>query len=246
MSKTIVVMTEKGGTGKTTGAREIAGVLSKEYKVLLIDIDFQRNLTKSFEFDSSKNIYDAIINKDFKNNIVEINDSLDLIPGDLRTRNIDDDLKISIESEIIIKEQIQKLDGYDYIIIDCRPDLKKIEKNALIAADIILTPVEPHSFSLEGFDLLEGFIQSIKSLLKSSVQHVGYLSRVPNDKSFMEAMGEVTEDYKKVLLETVIRENVKLKEASMCSEFVIDYSPRSNGAVDFKNLVKELNEKYGI
>lgn len=243
--KIIVVMTEKGGTGKTTTAREIAGVLSKDYSILLIDLDFQKNLTKSFDFSDSRNIYDAIMNKDFENNIVKINDNLDIIPGDLRMRNLDDDLKISLNSDLIVKEQLNGLE-YDYIIIDCRPDMRKVERNALIAADIILTPVEPHSFSLEGFDLLEGFIESSKMLLNPTVKHIGHLSRVPNDKSFMEGIGELIEDYKSVLLNTTIRENVKLKEASMCGEFIVDYSPRSNGAVDFKNLVKELKKKYGI
>lgn len=239
----IVFMTEKGGTGKTTGSREVAGILSRDKKVLLIDLDFQRNLSNSLEFDGIGNIYDAMMNNDFKSNISKVTNNLDLIAGDLRMRHIDDDLKISLSSDFIIKEQLSKL-NYDYVVIDCRPDMKKAEKNALISADLVLTPIEPHSFSLDGYDILESFIGTLKSTLKTNLVHKGYLSRVPNDKKFLEGIGELMAEYKDEMLINFIRENIKLKEASMCQQFIIDYSPRSNGTTDFENLTREVL-RYG-
>lgn len=242
--KIISFMVEKGGTGKTTGAREVAGILQRDKKVLLIDLDFQRNLSTSLNFESSRNIYDAIMKRDFKGNIVKITDNLDLIPGDLRMRNLDDDLKVSITSDFVIKEQLSVINHYDYVIIDCRPDMKKPETNAINASDIVLTPIEPHSFSLDGFDILESFIGTHKSTLKPNLIHKGYLSRVPNDKKFLEGIGELLIDYREDMLVSFIRENIKLKEAEMCGQFIFEYSPRSNGTTDFENLTREIL-RYG-
>lgn len=242
--KVISFMVEKGGTGKTTGAREVAGILQRDKKVLLIDLDFQRNLSTSLNFESSRNIYDAIMKRDFKGNIVKITDNLDLIPGDIRMRNLDDVLKVSVTSDFVIKEQLIGLNNYDYAIIDCRPDMKKPETNAINASDVVLTPIEPHSFSLDGFDILEAFIGSHKSTLKPNLVHKGYLSRVPNDKKFLEGIGELLIDYRDDMLVSFIRENIKLKEAEMCGQFIFEYSPRSNGATDFENLTREIL-RYG-
>lgn len=241
--RTFVFMTEKGGTGKTTGSREVAGILARDKKVLLIDLDFQRNLSNSLDYQQKGNIYEGFIDNDFKNNISTVNDNLDLIVGDLRMRHLADDLKLSVSSDFIIKEQLSRLD-YDYVIIDCRPDMGKAEKNALISADLVLTPIEPHTFSLDGYDILESFIGTLKSTLKTNLTHKGYLSRVPNDKKFLEGIGELMADYRNELLVSFIRENIKLKEASMCHQFIVDYSSRSNGATDFENLTREII-RYG-
>ena len=102
---------------------------------------------------------------------------------------------------------------YDYIIIDCRPDMKLIEKNALRVSNFVLTPIEPHYFSLDGFDLVERFIAGIKEDLSTPFTHLSYLSRVPGDKGFMKELEPILEQYSDSLLKTCVKENVKLKEA---------------------------------
>lgn len=243
--KIISFMTEKGGTGKSIGAREISGILSMEgYKILLLDLDFQMNISSSLIFDNPQglNIYDAMINKDLQGNIVKVTENLDIIPGSLKMRHLDDDLETSVTADYILKDGLSRIDGYDYAILDCRPDMKKPETNALIAADFVLIPIEPHTFSLEGFDILDGYVRDKQYQIKPTLKYKGYLNRVPNDKSFLEGIQELLEDYKDDMFKTAVRENVKIKEASICKEFIVDYSPRSNGAVDFKNLAKEVKE----
>lgn len=245
--KIITFITEKGGTGKTTGAREVGGVLAKDYgkKVLFIDCDYQRNLTTSFKVDESgKNIFNAFLNKDFKNNIVTINDGMDIIPGSIEMKDLDVTVRSTFDKDDILKKELNKLE-YDYIIIDCRPDMKLIEKNALRVSNYVLTPIEPHYFSLDGFDLVERFIEGTKEDLSTPFTHLSYLSRVPSDKVFMEKLEGVLDQYNEFLLKSYIKENVKLKEASMFKVPIIEYSPTSNGTKDFRSLVKELME-HGI
>ena len=245
--KIITFITEKGGTGKTTGAREVGGVLAKDYgkKVLFIDCDYQKNLTTSFKFkENEKNIFNAFLNKDFKKNIVKVNENIDIIPGSIDMKDLDVTARVTFDKDDILKKELNKLE-YDYIIIDCRPDMKLIEKNALRVSNFVLTPIEPHYFSLDGFDLVERFIAGIKEDLSTPFILLCYHSRVPSDKGFMKELEHILEDYQDSLLKTCIKENVKLKEASMYRVPIVEYSPTSNGAKDFRALVKELI-KYGI
>lgn len=245
--KIITFITEKGGTGKTTGAREVGGVLAKDYnkKVLFIDCDYQRNLSTSFGVeDNGQNIFNAFLNKNFRDNIVNIDKNMDIIPGSIDMKDLDVTVRVSFDKDDILKNELNKLE-YDYIIIDCRPDMKLIEKNALRVSNFVLTPIEPHYFSLDGFDLVERFIAGTQEDLSTPFTHLSYLSRVPGDKVFMKELEPILEQYSDSLLKTCVKENVKLKEASMVKVPIVEYSPTSNGAKDFRALVKELIE-YGI
>ena len=245
--KIITFITEKGGTGKTTGAREVGGVLAKDYnkKVLFIDCDYQRNLSTSFGVeDNGQNIFNAFLNKNFRDNIVNIDKNMDIIPGSIDMKDLDVTVRVSFDKDDILKNELNKLE-YDYIIIDCRPDMKLIEKNALRVSNFVLTPIEPHYFSLDGFDLVERFIAGTQEDLSTPFTHLSYLSRVPGDKIFMKELEPILEQYSDYLLKTCVKENVKLKEASMVKVPIVEYSPTSNGAKDFRALVKELIE-YGI
>lgn len=245
--KIITFITEKGGTGKTTGAREVGGVLAKDYnkKVLFIDCDYQRNLSTSFGVeDNGQNIFNAFLNKNFRDNIVNIDKNMDIIPGSIDMKDLDVTVRVSFDKDDILKNELNKLE-YDYIIIDCRPDMKLIEKNALRVSNFVLTPIEPHYFSLDGFDLVERFIAGTQEDLSTPFTHLSYLSRVPGDKVFMKELEPILEQYSDSLLKTCVKENVKLKEASMVKVSIVEYSPTSNGAKDFRALVKELIE-HGI
>lgn len=239
-AKVLVFMNEKGGVGKTTGAREVAGVLKKDHKVLLVDADFQRNLTGSFVDETMGTVYDVMRGEDIENCILPICDNVDLIPGDLALRHLDEDLKEEIEPHAILKKQLEKVaKNYDYIIIDCRPAMSEIEKNALVVADFLIVPIEPHYFSLDGLDILKGYSEALVGLLKSSLKTIVYFNRVGQGNAPYDVMASSKRDYD-IILNSFIRESVKIKEASMQQEFLIDYAPRCNGTVDFKNLVLEL------
>lgn len=237
-TKVLVFANEKGGVGKTTGAREVAGVLKKDYKVLLIDADFQRNLTVSLTDEPQGTIYDVMTGTEIKDCITPICDNIDLIAGDLALRHLDEDLRDSINTHSILRDAIEEL-SYDYIIIDCRPAMGEIEKNALVCADFLIVPIEPHYFSLDGLDILQSYSETLRGLLKPSLKTVVYFNRVGQGNAPYDVMDASKRDYD-IILNSFIRENVKLKEASMQQEFIVDYASRSNGAVDFKGLVLEL------
>ena len=113
--KIITFITEKGGTGKTTGAREVGGVLAKDYnkKVLFIDCDYQRNLSTSFGVeDNGQNIFNSFLNKNFRDNIVNIDKNMDIIPGSIDMKDLDVTVRVSFDKDDILKNELNKLE-YD-------------------------------------------------------------------------------------------------------------------------------------
>ncbi|MGL4954704.1 MAG: ParA family protein [Cetobacterium sp.] len=244
--KIISIINEKGGTGKTTSTREITGVLKKNKKCLLIDCDYQANLTGSFGIEFDKTIYNVMTGENINNCILEIEKNVDIIPGIINSRDLERDLEWESEKETILKNKLEELEKkYDYILIDCRPDMRLLEKNALVCSDVVLTPIEPHNYSLDGFDILEELLKTINPILKDNIKHIGFFSRVAignAPKMVIENSDNVYEN----ILDNYIRHSVKLQECSLVGKFIVDYAPRTNGALDYKNLVKELKNKNFI
>lgn len=244
--KIISSINEKGGTGKTTSTREIAGVLKKKNKILLIDCDYQANLTSSFLLEADKTIVNVINGEDINECITPIEKNVDIICGSISARDLEENLSWVTKKEFILKNALENLkEKYDYILIDCRPDMRLLEKNALASSDLVITPIEPHNYSLDGFDILEQFLYAVKPILKENLNHVGYFSRVAIGKAPREVIKGSDTAYNNIL-DSFIRHNVKLQECSLVGKFIIDYAPRSNGSLDFKKLVEELKTKKYI
>lgn len=247
MAKKISFVNEKGGVGKTTGAREVAGILGKRKKVLLIDLDFQRNLTGSFPDVIYQNtVYDLFTElSDTQEVIIPIKKNIDLIPGDIRLRGMDKDLFYRSQSHMILSNFLKEVeDDYDYIIFDLHPAMGEVEKNALVCSEWLLVPIEAHYFSLDGLEILEMYQEELKEELEYELEPLIYFNRVSRGNAPQQIMDEIREGRDNIL-KTYIRDTVKIKEASMCGEFLVDYAKTSNGTKDFRSLVKELKD-YGI
>lgn len=247
MAKKISFVNEKGGVGKTTGAREVAGILGKRKKVLLIDLDFQRNLTGSFpELEYTNTIYDVFDSYPEPNEvIINIKKNIDIIPGDIRLRGIDKDLFYRSQAHMILSKFLRNVeDNYDYIIFDLHPAMGEVEKNALVCSEWLLVPIEAHYFSLDGLEILEMYQEELKEELDYELEPLIFFNRVGRGNAPLQIMEEIR-DGRPNVLKTFIRDTVKIKEASMCGEFLVDYAKTSNGTKDFRSLVKELKD-YGI
>lgn len=258
----------KGGVGKTTSVVEIATILAKDHnkKVLLIDIDPQTNATFSLvEYDdwsknvaqntiadvlgrnnnlSSRNVeYD--INKAVIKNVANI-DGLDLISSHLSLTFLDLDLSSQAGREKILSRQIKKLQNqYDFIIIDCPPNLTLAPQNALVASDYIVTPIVPDFYSFLGLPLLINRVNKLKEELEINVSFLGCMfTRVEQQTNlhseFIPKIREVCHDENIYSFSTIIPKNIKISEASSSNSPARVLYPEVPGVKSYKNLVKEL------
>jgi chromosome partitioning protein len=156
--KIITLNSLKGGVGKTTLLYSITNELTKQKKkILLIDLDSQCNTSKLYdnEYNSKSNVYSMFTNKELNQNIIKINNNIDLIPGDIRVAFLNNELINVMQRELILMKILKQIEKeYDYILIDTHPDLSIVTVNALIVSDLIISPINPNSFSFQSIELL--------------------------------------------------------------------------------------------
>lgn len=271
--KTISFINMKGGVGKTTSVVEVATVLVKDHnkKVLIIDIDPQTNATFSFiKYDEwqenveQNTIADVLgMNKHLSsrdeeydiNNAVIKNvsniEGLDLISSHLSLTFLDLDLSAKAGREMILSRQISKLEGeYDFILIDCPPNLTLAPQNALVASDYIVTPIIPDFYSFLGLPLLKNRVDRLKRDLNIDVAFLGCLfTRVERNvnlhSEFMPKIRKVCEDDGIYDFKTIVPKNIKLSEASSSSSPARIVFPDSTGVSAYKTIVNEMLRELG-
>ena len=168
MVKIISVANQKGGVGKTTTSINLATSLSAiNKKILLIDADPQGNASTgigiSYE-NRNPNLYDLIVNEALDENAIKktIVPGLDIITANTNLAASEIELADVKNREFVISNLLSKIEGYDYILIDCPPALGLLTINALVASHSIIIPLQSEFFALEGISSLVNSIELIK------------------------------------------------------------------------------------
>lgn len=187
MSKIIAIANQKGGVAKTTTAVNIGiGLARKGKRVLLIDNDPQGSLTEALGYQHPDNlettlaaIMDAVLNEELINvtaGIIHHEEGVDLMPGNIELSGVETSLVGIICSETILKEYIEMLgDRYDYIIVDCSPNLGQLTLNALVAADEVIIPVQAAFLPIKGLEQLLRTISLVKRKMNHKLNIMGIL-----------------------------------------------------------------------
>ena len=148
-----------------------------------------------------------------------------------------------------LKNQINKIrDRYDYIIIDCPPALGILTTNALAASDSVLIPIQCEYYSLEGVNLLLKTILQVQKRVNSNLEIEGVLLTMLDGRTLLglEVVEDVRKFFNEKVFSTIIPRLVKLVEAPSHGKPIIEYDPKSKGALAYLNLAKEVidrNEK---
>ena len=252
MGKIISFANQKGGVGKTTSAVNIAaslGVLG--YKVLLIDLDPQGNATSGVGIMKKAlktTVYD-MLTTDADANSVTIRttyDNLSVIPAHTTLARAEYDLGEIENGEYIMKKKLDAVrEQYDYIIIDCPPSLGMLTVNAMTASDGVVIPMQCEFFALEGLSQLMFTISRIKTHYNKDLNVTGILITMHNNRLIlsMQVIGELRKHYADKLFETTISRNVKVSEAPGFGAPVYYHEKRSEGAIEYMNIAKELAER---
>lgn len=245
--RVIAISNNKGGVGKTTSTVNIAAalhILGK--KVLVIDIDHQAQSTYHFGYNPNNltySVYNVLKGEISYKDVIIDRDGLHILPSKNELKDIE---FIPLPAkEFLLKEALDGMSGYDFILIDCPPSLGILTLNALTFAKEILVPLQVQFLPFHGMYNLFEAVQMVKRRLNKEVEITGIIGTMFNPKKQINI--EVIEETKKrlpgKLFETLIRENVLLQEAPSWGKTIFEYKPNSNGAVDYMNLTKEILEK---
>lgn len=250
--RVISVTNQKGGCGKTTTAINLAASLfNNRKKVLLIDLDPQAHATLGLNVKSDLNIYNVLSKNAARRAkladiIQDVSNSFDIAPSNIILSTLEQELAGEIGRESRLWETINEFKGtYDYIIIDCPPNLGILTVNAIRASQEIIVPVEASRFSFEGLSQLISIVELIKDRLNHNVVYkilvTNFDSRLRHSFRMLE---KIRSDYKTRLFDTIIHVNVKLKEAQNEGQHIFDYDKYSRGAKDYYTLSREIVSDY--
>ena len=245
--KTLAIINQKGGVGKSTTALAIGAALSlKGYRVLFVDLDAQGNLSYTLGADTQRyNAMGVLQRPETAAAEVQHTAQGDIIASSPALAGADTMLT-ETGKEYKLKEALEALQGsYDYCIIDTPPALSILTVNALTACNGVIIPAQADIYSLQGISQLNNTIQTVKKYCNPELHIMGivltrYSSRSIISREVAEMIDRTAEQLNTKLYKTKIRECTALKEAQAMQKNIFEYAPKSNASSDYKALIEEI------
>ncbi len=257
--RTIAVLNQKGGVGKTTTVANLgAAVASRGRDICLIDLDPQAHLTLHFGLDTGDteaSIYEVLTAESpVSAAAMTVGAHLSLVPATIDLAAAEVELATTVGREQLLRDQLlAETLPYEFVMIDCPPSLGLLTLNALSAADDVYIPLQPHFLALQGLGKLLETVALVHRRINPRLRVAGVIlcmydsttrltTEVADDlKNFIDNSRNTDTPWSNMtIFETVIRRNVKLAECPSYGKAIFDYEPHSHGAEDYSALADEF------
>ena len=256
MSRVLICANQKGGVAKTTSVVNIGvGLARLGKKVLVIDNDPQGSLTEALGYPEPNKmevtlatIMEWVLNEeefDLTAGILHHKEGVDLLPGNKELTGVETSLIGIMSSETVLKEYIEMIrENYDYILVDCSPNLGQLTLNALVAADEVIIPVQAAYLPLKGLEQLLITISRVKRKMNPSLQIMGVLItmvdyRTVNANEITEVLYQHYGD-KLHIFEQAIPMSVKAAEASAEGVSIYTHDAKGKVALAYGTITQEV------
>lgn len=249
--KVISVVNQKGGCGKTTISVNLSAALSKRnLRVLLIDLDPQAHATFSLKQEGMFTITDILESISNDGRLPQdmtysaISENFNVIPSSIGLATMEQKLAERDDKLEILSSFLKQIESeFDFCILDCPPNLGIITLNALWASTYSLIPLAMCDFSLKGIEMLKNIFIMLQEFKGTAPVAFYLLNQVDRRSKFsIEFAERVKNQLGSMVLKTVIRTNVHLREAVSNGKNIMEYKIESRGAQDFTSLAQELEK----
>jgi chromosome partitioning protein len=257
--RSIAVINQKGGVGKTTSAVNLAAALADSgRRVCLLDLDPQAHASLHLGItahDGEPSMYEVLCgNTTLAQARRTVGDRISVVPSNLDLAAAELELASEVGREMILRDKLADDDeSFDYLVLDCPPSLGVLTVNALVAVNEVFLPLQPHFLALHGLSKLLRTVEVVSRRLNDQLHLSGVLlcmydsntrlaAEVSSDiNEFFQTSKGAREFFKQSkFFETRIRRNIRLAEAPSFGQSIFQYAPESNGATDYRSFADEV------
>lgn len=261
--RTIALMNQKGGVGKTTTTVNLAAAIARQGRpVLLVDLDPQAHATLHLGIQpqpTAGSVYDLLLDPDADpaRSVVTARPNLDLIPSETDLAAAEFELSGEADKHNRLASALARLPGrYDFVLMDCPPSLGLLTLNGLAAAREVLIPMQAHFLALQGVGKLMETVGLVASGFNSRLQVAGVVLCMHDASAtlsqevvadieafFDQARGQNLPWSRAIVFRPPIRRNIKLAECPSFGKSIFDYAPTASGAADYRALAQAVIER---
>jgi chromosome partitioning protein len=259
--RSIAIMNQKGGVGKTTTAVNVGAALAEAgRRVCLIDLDPQAHASLHLGIEprlEAPTIYDVLVrDAQLADAQRQITENLLVVPSHIDLAAAEVELAGLVGREMILRDRLEPYEEpLDYVLVDCPPSLGLLTLNALAAVEEVFIPLQPHFLALHGLGKLLETIDLMARRLNPRLRLTGVIFCMYDANTRLAA--EVSDDVEAFLgaarnqhtpwagaraLRTRVRRNIRLAEAPSFGQSIFQYAPDSNGAHDYRQLAREIHQ----
>lgn len=240
----IGIVNEKGGTGKTSTAVNLSAALGElGRKILLVDLDGQAASSRWLGVEEDSRLADALRLGGGLEPIADVLPGVSLAPASGKLDSVSHELRPTQGGQL--RKVLAEVEGFDFVLIDCPPSLSnRLIGNALLASTHVIVPVETSILALDGLRILLTTLEDVREGFERDLILGGVLAcrYDPRTRLSRLVLDELRRALPGKVFQTVIRENVRMRECPASGQSILSFAPNCHAAEDYRALAKEMLE----